>query len=118
MVQSHPAIRGPSAVWVAKACQVSGNNGIPPKKVANNTVEEHKVIMRRLDQGSDYSSASKSSFFANHLVVVAWIRMVTRIAMKVTEAMICAPGAFMPTSTASRNTTTSGTRTNLANRPE
>src|SRR6185312_13910144 len=32
----------------------------------------------------------------SHLVVGAWIRIVIRMAMNVTEAMICAPGAFMP----------------------
>ena len=32
----------------------------------------------------------------SHSVVGAWIRIVIRMAMKVTEAIICAPGAFMP----------------------
>ena len=32
------------------------------------------------------------------VVVGAWIRIVIRIAMKVTEAITCAPGAFMPSS--------------------
>lgn len=32
----------------------------------------------------------------SHFVVGAWIRMVMRMAMKVTDAIISAPGAFRP----------------------
>ncbi|MBI5437569.1 MAG: hypothetical protein HY936_01205 [Nitrosomonadales bacterium] len=40
---------------------------------------------------------SAPSFFASSLAVVAWVGIVG-MAMKVTEAMIRAPVAFMPTS--------------------
>ena len=36
------------------------------------------------------------NFPASQRVVVAWIRMVRRIARKVTEAIISAPGTFIP----------------------
>ena len=40
--------------------------------------------------------SNNPSLRPSHSVVGAWIRIVIRIAMKVTEAIICAPGAFMP----------------------
>src|SRR5258705_6494224 len=47
----------------------------------------------------DRAFVSKSpSLRPTHSVVGAWIRIVIRMAMKVTDAIICAPGALMPTS--------------------
>ena len=41
-------------------------------------------------------------------MVGAWIRIVIRIAMKVTEAIICAPGAFIPSNSPAKAAVSTG----------
>lgn len=43
----------------------------------------------------DHSSASNSSFLASHFVVVAWTVIVISMVIKVIDAIISLPGAFM-----------------------
>src|SRR5260370_22697805 len=64
------------------------------------TSHDERNMLRR-DQRLLLSSRI-SSLRASHFVVGACIKIVMSTAMKVTEAIICAPGAFMPSNKPAR----------------
>src|SRR5882672_11736287 len=90
-------IGGERPLWVQKADLRSIRNDAttasPPLLIL---LSLHRTVAAD-HYGQAFVSRSPS-LRPSHSVVGAWIRIVIRMAMKVTDAITCAPGAFMPSS--------------------
>src|SRR6202790_1263260 len=91
--------------WVAppataRPCAGRRRFAVPEASWQEWKLVRHPIPDRHLQAATDDQRvggcSSSPSLRASHLVVGAWIRIVIKMATKVTEAIICAPGALMP----------------------